>query len=127
MAPAETPQAFLRIAYRDLAAALAMEDADIFAEACWGFHLQQAIEKALKAWLLTCNTEQPPFTHNLVLLFQLLADHGAVIDPFQELSRFSLYAVQLRYDEEPDDLGLDRDLWATKASSLLRHVESLVA
>lgn len=76
MAPAETPRGFLRIAQRDMATAIAMEDSSIFAEDSWGFHLQQATEKALKAWLLTLAPEQPPFSHDLRLLFQMLEDQG---------------------------------------------------
>lgn len=41
----------LRLAQRDLKAALSMIDPDLFDEASWGFHLQQATEKALKAWI----------------------------------------------------------------------------
>jgi len=34
-----------------------MADASLFEEATWGFHLQQAIEKDLKAWLLVAAGE----------------------------------------------------------------------
>ena len=34
----------LRLAQRDLKAALSMIDPDLFDEASWGFHLQQATE-----------------------------------------------------------------------------------
>jgi len=40
----------LTIARRDLKAAQALQDASI-SEASWGFQVQQAVEKALKAWL----------------------------------------------------------------------------
>ena len=52
MTPAETPSGFLRIAQRDLRAANGMVDATLFYEEHWGFQIQQATEKALKAWLL---------------------------------------------------------------------------
>ena len=81
MAPAETATGFLRIAHRDLRTAWAMADASLFDEATWGFHLQQAIEKALKAWLLVLTPEQPPFSHNLRLLFQMLRDHVSSLIP----------------------------------------------
>jgi HEPN domain-containing protein len=76
MAPAETPTGFLRIAARDLRTARAMADPSVFEEDSWGFSIQQATEKALKAWLLPRLPEQPPFTHNLRLLFQMLLDQG---------------------------------------------------
>jgi HEPN domain-containing protein len=102
MAPAETPSGFLRIAQRDLAAAKGMVDVTLFYEEHWGFQLQQATEKALKAWLLVLRPEQPPFSHNLRLLFQMLRDQDAPIDPFIRLSRFTEFAVLRRYDEEPE-------------------------
>lgn len=125
MAPTETATGFLRIAHRDLRTALAMADASLFEEVTWGFHLQQAIEKALKAWLLVLTPEQPPFSHNLRLLFQMLRDQGAAVEPFVGLSRFTLYAVVWRYDEEPDVEHLDRSVWNQLCADLLDQVASL--
>lgn len=126
MAPAETPAAFLRIAHRDLRAAMAMADPSVFEEDSWDFYIQQATEKGLKAWLLLLLPEQPPFTHNLRLLFQMLLDQGADIDQFRALSRFTLFAVLRRYDEEPDLEQLDRDTWNHLCTELLDHVASLL-
>ena len=126
MAPAETPNGFLRIAHRDLTAANAMVDTTLFYEEHWGFQLQQATEKALKAWLLVLQPEQPPFSHNLRLLFQMLLDQGAAVEPFVGLSRFTLYAVVWRYDEDPDLENLDRAVWNQLCADLLNHVRSLL-
>ena len=126
MAPAETPAAFLRIAHRDLRAARAMADPSVFEEDSWGFYIQQASEKALKAWLLLLWPEQPPFTHNLRLLFQMLRDQGVDIEPFRSLSRFTLFAVLRRYDEEPDQEQLDRAAWNHLCGEPLDHVGSLL-
>ncbi|WP_315856096.1 HEPN domain-containing protein [Synechococcus lacustris] len=65
---------------------MAMADSSLFEESTWGFHLQQAIEKALKAWLLVLSPEQPPFSHNLRLLFLMLRDQDAAVEPFLGLS-----------------------------------------
>ena len=110
MAPAETPAAFLRIAHRDLRAARSMADPSVFEEDSWRFYIQQATEKA----------------HNLRLLFQMLRDQGAVIKPFMALSRFTLFAVLRRYDEEPDQEHLDRAAWNHLCAELLDHVASLL-
>jgi HEPN domain-containing protein len=126
MAPAETPTGFLRIAAHDLRTARAMTDPSVFDEDSWGFYLQQATGKGLKAWLLLLLPEQPPFTHNLRLLFQMLCDQGADIEPFRALSRFTLFAVLRRYDEEPDVEDLDRDTWNQYCAELLDHVASLL-
>jgi HEPN domain-containing protein len=126
MPPAETPNGFLRIAQRDLAAANAMVDTTLFYEEHWGFQLQQATEKALRAWLLVLQSEQPPFSHNLRLLFQMLRDHDAHVAPFIGLSRFTEFAVLRRYDEEPDLEHLDRTVWNQLCADLLDHVVSLL-
>lgn len=126
MAPAETPSGFLRIAQRDLHAAKGMVDATLFYEEHWGFQIQQATEKALKAWLLVLQPEQPPFSHNLRLLFQMLRDLSAPIAPFIGLSRFTEFAVLRRYDEEPDLEQLDRAAWNQLCADLLDHVASLI-
>jgi hypothetical protein len=39
----------LRIAHRDLKAARSMLDPDLFDEASWGFHVQQATEKSFES------------------------------------------------------------------------------
>ena len=110
MAPTETPAAFLRIAHRDLRAARSMADPSVFEEDSWGIYIQQATEKA----------------HNLRLLFQMLRDQGAVFEPFMALSRFTLFAVLRRYDEEPDQEQLDRAAWNHLCAELLDHVASLL-
>ncbi len=38
----------------------------------------------------------------------MLRDQGVAIEPFMALSRFTLFAVLRRYDEEPDLENLDR-------------------
>ena len=58
---------------------MALADFSVFEEYSWGFFLQQATEKGLKAWLLLNLPEQPPFTHDLRLLFQMLRDQDAAI------------------------------------------------
>ncbi|MEB3168038.1 MAG: HEPN domain-containing protein [Synechococcaceae cyanobacterium] len=126
MAPAETPAGFLSITHRDLRAAMAMADSSVFGEDTWGFHLQQAIEKALKAWLLVLTPVQPPFSHNLRLLFQMLRDQGAAVEPFLGLSRFTLFAVLWQYDEEPEPENLDRAAWNRLCADLLDHMASLI-
>ncbi|MFM7674230.1 MAG: HEPN domain-containing protein [Synechococcus sp.] len=59
---AKTPR--WRIAIADLQTAEASSDPVVFREGAWGFWLQQAVEKARKAWLLQLGGD-PPFTHDL--------------------------------------------------------------
>lgn len=117
--------ALVVIARRDLQAALGMTDSSTFHEAVWGFQVQQTIEKALKAWLYLSGV-QPPFTHDLVALFKLLGQTGIDITPYRDLARFTDFAVQIRYDEQPDLQNLDRPVWNDRALALVREIEALL-
>ena len=114
-------QAMLRVARRDLRAArlLAVDEAD---EASWGFQMQQAIEKAFNAWILSRDLKAP-FTHDIADLLQILSEQGIKISPYLQFSQFTLFAVQLRYDDEPESLDLDRQHWLTVVQALLDEVD----
>lgn len=115
-------RAMLLVAWRDLEAAR-FPAAPEAPEASWGFHIQQAIEKALKAWILSLNG-RVEFTHNIAGLLQTLRESGVDVEGYLTLSRFTVFAVQLRYDDEPDPLGLDRQEWQESIRALLSVVES---
>ena len=117
--------ALLAIARRDLQAAQGMTDTTTFHEAVWGFQVQQTIEKALKAWLYLCGVE-PPFTHDLVALLKLLQQAGIDIAPHRDLARFTDFAVQIRYDHQPDLQNLDRSSWNGRAEALLTFIEAML-
>ena len=117
----------LTMARKDLKALSGMTDADIFAEEIFGFHAQQAIEKALKAWLAWLDVEYPR-THDLSLLLSLLQAREADIAPFEDLIEYTPYAVQLRY-EAFDALAepLDRLETIRRVCQVLEHVCALCA
>jgi len=117
--------ALLAIARRDLQAARGMTDATVFHEAVWGFQVQQTIEKALKAWLNLTGI-QPPFTHDLVALLKLLEEVGIDITPYRDLARFTDFAVQVRYDDQPDLQNLDRSSWNDRAEALVSVIEAML-
>lgn len=110
-------RALVAIARRDLMAAQGMTDSAEFHEAVWGFQVQQTIEKALKAWLYLSGVE-PPFTHDLVALLKLLEQVGVDIAIYRDLARFTDFAVQIRYDDQPDLQNLQRSSWNDRAESL---------
>jgi HEPN domain-containing protein len=94
------------------------------ADAIWGFHAQQAVEKLLKA-ALTGAGVRFPFTHRLLELADLLADAQDSLDEkFEPLLDLTPYAVQFRYPnlapaaKEPP---LERDS-ILKLINELRHV-----
>lgn len=117
--------ALIAIARRDLLAAHGMTDTSTFHEAVWVFQVQQTIEKALKAWLYLSGVE-PPFTHDLVALLKLLEQANIEINPYRDLARFTDFAVQIRYDDQPDLQNLERSSWNKRAEALVTSVEEML-
>jgi hypothetical protein len=87
----------LSMAEKDLRALNAMGEPQTFADEIFGFHAQQAIEKALKAWLAFLHREYP-LTHNLATLLALLERQGCDVERFQDLVFYSPFAVVFRYE-----------------------------
>ena len=93
----------------------------------FGFHVQQATEKALKAWLAVLG-QVYPLRHDLDDLFDLLASHGAAVDFFRPLAVFTPYAVQFRYEGlGPGHEPIDRPAALALAKALVQHVRDRLA
>ena len=95
---ADLVEGWRKKAESDLIAVDATIEAGAFDVAC--FHAQQAVEKLLKAFLCSVETEFP-HTHNLLRLVEPCGRHdesfhglSAVVEPLTP------YAVELRYDQE---------------------------
>ena len=85
---------------------------------------QQAAEKALKA-LLVLQDIDPPRTHNVQLLADLVPRAGRVADVEADLARLSLWAVESRYPGEwPEASGDDAGVSLVAAREVLTAVES---
>jgi HEPN domain-containing protein len=115
----------LRIAIADLDTAIASSDPAVFREGAWGFWLQQSVEKALKAWLVHLG-EIPPPTHDLNRLLRLLEQQVVDTGRFRSLARLTLFAVQVRYDADPQPLGLDRAAFQEQVRQLIEHIEGIM-
>ena len=85
----------------------------------FGFHVQQAAEKSLKAWLALLG-ETYPLTHNLETLLDLLTDRDVATPPFRVLIDYTPYAVEFRYD------GIDADTESIDRQRALALVEALL-
>jgi HEPN domain-containing protein len=118
-------QNMLQIAKADLETAIASSDPTILGETAWGFWLQQTVEKALKAWLLSLGST-PPLSHDLTRLLKLLLEQNVEIAKFLELDQLTDYAVQFRYDADPMPLGLDRIAFNQQVQTLIDQVEAVV-
>ena len=115
----------LRLAERDLRA---MQSLSAEApEEAFGFFVQQALEKAFKAWLALLG-ELYPLTHSLETLLDRLAERGVDVEPWRETERYTPYAVQFRYTGvDPETEAIDREAAAGAVRSLLATVAQELA
>lgn len=129
MVDIEKARMLIGLARRDLATMLALRNADAITTDAFGFHGQQATEKALKAWLVTLGVEYP-FTHSLQALFGLVEDAAGrdAIARFRDLDLLDPYAVEFRYlPQEETAEQLDKDGLIRDVDELLCHVDALVS
>ena len=108
----------LEAAGRDLEALLLMGDRG--SDEVFGFHVQQAVEKCLKAWIAVLG-ETYPLTHDIAALLDLLADRGVDVDSQRQLAAYTPYAVAFRYE------GVDPDDGPVPRADAVHRVESLLA
>lgn len=115
------------MAGRDYRALGGMENPEGFSAEIFGFHTQQAVEKALKAWLC-CLGVPFPRTHDLDELAALLEEADQEIPDFLDvLLEFTDFAVVFRYEAFPDLGGdIDRRGCIDGVSRLLQHVQRIL-
>lgn len=124
MSPRDDARELLALARRDLKAALILARAEEPQAEAAGFHLQQAVEKALKAWLSLRKVVYPK-THDLSLLLALIEEQGESGGAFWPLLELNPFAVQFRYELVGEGFA-EFDRLAATTRALLAHVESLV-
>lgn len=102
-------------------------DEEHFSDEIFGFHAQQAIEKASKAWLDICSIEYKKI-HDISELFNLLKLHNRSIpEEFLDLQDLTEYAVDFRYEPiEIDEGMLDRKLVLGKVSGFIDYIGKLL-
>ena len=114
----------MKAAERDLSALHGMGDPAVFADEIFGFHMQQAAEKLLKAWLASLG-EAYPLSHGLALLLDVLSTCGVDAARFGGLVDFTGYAVRLRYTpSDPGASPIDRRDALGQIETLLDNVRS---
>ena len=88
----------------------------------FGFHVQQAAEKSLKAWLALLG-ETYPLTHSIEALLDFLTDRGAAVESFRDLVDYTPYAVEFRYaGVDPEAEPIDRGGAIALVEALLEQV-----
>lgn len=94
-----------------------------FFDEFFGFHVQQIVEKLFKAWLAILNVAYPK-THDLKILLNMLNEQRADTSKFTHLTKFTPYAVTIRYgDIEIRDLPISKNHAIQSIEELLQVVE----
>ena len=122
MSDREHAEEILETARRDLRAVRAMQDTESFPDEIFGFHAQQSVEKALKAWVALLG-KQFPKTYDIKRLIDVLRENGIVTETLEPFVDLNAFAVQYRYEplygeEEP----IDRLDLAARIESLIDQV-----
>jgi HEPN domain-containing protein len=119
----------LKSAYNDLQTMKALLSAsEPYPDTAFGFNAQQAVEKALKAWLAFLGIRFHK-NHDIAELFDQLEDaHESLPEPFKQFEELTEFAVLFRYD--PDAfIGQDFDKQALYDSikRFLEYVETHIS
>ena len=117
----------LHAAERDVEALRVMRGSDEVSDEIFGFHVQQAAEKALKARIALLGGTYP-LTHNIEGLLDFLVDRGVDIEIFRTLVEYTPYAVEFRYQGIDSDTDpIDRDNALALVEALLEEVRADLA
>jgi HEPN domain-containing protein len=115
----EVAHLLLQKARDDLSAAQALVATEDQADHVIGFHLQQAVEKALKA-ILALRAIEIPRTHDLGYLTELLGSIEIEVPSMVASSDWlTPWGVLFRYDDNPDGLNRDKAIEAATAAIAL--------
>jgi len=114
----------LQMAEMDLNTIRLMLEHGGFDEEAFGFHAQQATEKALKALIVSMGLICPR-THDLTSLAELIQKNGCDIpESFDELTDLTSFAVEFRYQPlSVDEPSLDRAALADRIAQLIVYVK----
>ena len=124
MSDTDEARELLEIAERELLSLGVMLDPRIASEV-FGFVAQHAVEKCLKAWLCAVGVTYP-FSHDLVELVALLADHGQSVADLPDIADLNPFAVEFRYSKSRIPRCLDREDTVRRVEQVLRRTDKVV-
>jgi HEPN domain-containing protein len=115
----------LDMANKDHSALSHMVDSANFSDEVFGFHAQQTIEKALKAWIAVQGLVYPK-SHDVSALVKILRDDGEDLSKFPDLEDYTVFAVQYRYEAYDSEDDIDRGEAIEKTRTFLAHVQGIL-
>ena len=120
----ELVQALLKRAETDLLNATILRDSTQGNPEGIGFHVQQAVEKSIKA-ILVFHVIDYPRTHSIAELARLVSDNNIHLPAaFLDSNRYSSYARDLRYDEIGPNEEFDFDIAIAHAAECVSFAKS---
>ena len=122
MSDVKCADALLEVAEQDINALRALLNAAGVGDGVFGFHVQQAAGKSLKAWLALLGVKFP-LTHDLGRLMALL-DEKVDVAAFRTLGDYTPFGVQFRYQAVEADTPIDRPTALRQVEALWRRVMS---
>lgn len=122
----ELVQTLLNKAETDLLNATILRDSTQGNPEGIGFHVQQAVEKSLKA-ILVFHVIDYPRTHSIARLAQLVSDNNIDLPAaFLDSNRYTSYARDLRYDEISPNEEFEFDEAIAHAAECVNFAKSLL-
>lgn len=100
-------------------AALAIDEPDESLNRLTAYHLQQAVEKNLKAYLVYCG-EDFPYTHNISVLLEFCEKNVEVPLEIANAESLTPYAVSARYPGEDEEVSRQEVLEAFEIAVKVR-------
>ena len=122
----ELARLLLQKARQDLDLVVSVVDSEAVADEIIGFHIQQAIEKAIKASLTRLGI-QYEFTHDLSTLYRQVENSGLTLPaPIDAVEELTVFAVQFRYLLYQEEQGFDRNAGLALAETFIEWAGSII-
>ena len=118
----EQAQKMLLMAGKDIKALHALINPDVADDEIFGFHAQQAVEKALKSWIAAIGGSYGK-SHDIRVLLLTLRELGCDVAPFRHLADLNVYAVWFRYEPMEEATGtIDRPTMLERVINVFNQV-----
>ena len=123
----EQARLLLGMADGDIGAVRAMRNPADFTDEIFGFHVQQAAEKCLKAWIALLGMEYP-LTHKLDMLIDMIRPQDDTVSVYAVLVSLNPFGVKYRYGPLPENTPpLHRPAAIRKVEALRLRVRGVLA
>ena len=122
----ELARLLLQKARQDFGLVVSVADSESVADEIIGFHIQQAIEKAIKS-ALTRLGSQYEFTHDLSILYRQAEAKGLTLPAsIDEVEELTVFAIQFRYLLHQEEQGFNRNAGLILAEKLIEWADSII-